>query len=184
MADQLRQRLVRAGVVLGLCPCGLCNLLASWAEVAAAAGSGRSAVSVAGGGGRLVADQQRQPLVGAGVVLGLCPRGLHNALAAWVADQLWRWLVGAGGVLKLCPRSLLARQMHQRCLGFALAACATHLRLGLSWWRRRWQAAADLRWQQRQRQVGGRLAAAAAGRGRRCAWALLSRFAQCTCSLS
>ncbi len=61
MADQRQRRLVGAGGVLELCPCGLCNTLAVRAEAVVAAGSGRSAASV---------------------VLGLGPRSLHYVLAA------------------------------------------------------------------------------------------------------
>ncbi len=122
------------------CAWDLCNALAAQAEVAAATGSGRSAASVAGGGGRLAADQRWQWLVGAGVVLGFCPRGLHNVLSAWAADQR-RWqLVGAGGVLGLCPRGL----------GFALAARAEQE------WQRWQQAVAAVAADLRQFSSGGR----------------------------
>ncbi len=72
-----------------------------------------------GGGGRSAADQRRRRLVGAGGVLGLCPRSLRYALAKRrqrrrqnsggggrsAAKQRRRRLVRAGGVLGLCPRS-------------------------------------------------------------------------------
>jgi hypothetical protein len=73
----------------------------------------------------------RRSLVGAGGGLKLHPRGLHYALTAR-ALPLW---------LALQPRGLryaLAAQALPSRLGFALAAHATHLPLGLRL-QRRWR---------------------------------------------
>jgi hypothetical protein len=108
----------------------------------------------------LTVEAARRGLVGAGGVLRLYPCGLRSALAA-CATPSWLALCARGLCYMLAAWALPSR------LGFALAAHATCLRLGLRRQRR---------WRQRQWKQRWQMLALAACATRLQAWALPSRL--------